>query len=81
MPKFMDVHEGLQLPAEAIANFRQETVEGTRDEFGVAQLELYHNEAGQVFCVLDGPSEEAVRKHHEALGVSCGDVHEVNSLL
>lgn len=81
MPKFMDVHEGLQLPPEAIADIRRGTVAGTKDEFGVVQLELYYNEAGQVYCVLDGPSEEAVRKHHEALGVSCGDVHQVNSLL
>jgi len=25
--------------------------------------------------------EDAIRQHHEALGVSCGDVHRVDSLL
>ena len=81
MPKVMDVHEGLKLPQDAIEKFREETKAGTRDEFGVAQLESYHNEEGHVFCVLDGPDEEAVRKHHKALGVTCGDVTQVNSLL
>ncbi|MGD0809586.1 MAG: hypothetical protein ABSA91_07745 [Acidimicrobiales bacterium] len=27
------------------------------------------------------PDEDAVRRHHAALGVPCGDVHEVKSLL
>jgi hypothetical protein len=32
-------------------------------------------------ALLEGPDEEAIRKHHAALDVPCGDVHEVNSLL
>jgi hypothetical protein len=34
-----------------------------------------------VYCLLEAPDAEAVRKHHEALGVPCGDVHEVAGLL
>jgi hypothetical protein len=49
-------------------------------EFGVRQIELYHNAGGQVYCLLDGPDEEAIRQHHAALGVPCGDVHQVDSL-
>jgi hypothetical protein len=30
--------------------------------------------------LLDGSGEEAVRQHHAALGVPCGDVHRVASL-
>jgi hypothetical protein len=30
---------------------------------------------------LEGPDEEAIRKHHAALHVPCGDVHQVSSLL
>jgi len=33
-----------------------------------------------VYCLLEGPDEDAVRKHHAALGVPCGDVHQVSSL-
>jgi hypothetical protein len=46
----------------------------------VRQIELYHNAGGKVYCLLDGPDEEAIRQHHAALGVPCGDVHRVDSL-
>jgi uncharacterized protein DUF4242 len=81
MPQFMDYHDDLQLPAEAIATIRDETKSGKVDQFGVRQVELYHNTEGRVFCLLDGPDEEAVRQHHAALNVPCGDVHRVDSLL
>ena len=45
------------------------------------QIELYHNTDGKVYCLLEAPSAEAVRQHHEALGVDCGEVHEVKGLL
>ena len=73
MARFMDFHDDLRLPAEGARN-------GTADQFGVRQLELYHNRQGKVYCLLDGPDELAVRDHHAALGVSCGDVHQVDSL-
>jgi hypothetical protein len=47
----------------------------------VRQIELYHNADGKVYCLLEGPDEEAIRHHHEALNVPCGDVHRVDSLL
>lgn len=81
MPKFMDFHDDLKLPPEAIASIGQGTRDGATDEFGVRQLELYHNPDGKVFCLLEGPDEEAIRKHHAALDVPCGDVHPVDSLL
>ena len=80
MPLFMDYHD-LKLPAEAIQRIAQETRDGAADQFGVRQVELYHNADGKVYCLLEGPDEQAVRDHHAALGVPCGDVHPVNSLL
>ena len=44
------------------------------------QLELYHGAAGAVYCLLEGPDEDAIRAYHTALGVPCGDVHQVESL-
>ena len=81
MPRFMDYHDDLKLPAEAIAEIGQGAKAGTADEFGVRQVELFHNPDGKVYCLLDAPDEEAVRKHHAALDVPCGDVHRVDSLL
>lgn len=81
MPKFMDYHDDLKLPSEAVEQFAAGTRAGTVDEFGVRQLELYHNADGKVYCLLDGPDEDAIRKHHAALDVPCGQVHRVDSLL
>jgi hypothetical protein len=76
----MDFHQDLKLPAEAIEQIAEETRNATADQFGVRQVELYHNADGIVYCLLDGPDEDAIRQHHAALGVPCGDVHEVNGL-
>jgi Nickel responsive protein SCO4226-like len=80
MARFMDFHEDLKLPAEAITQIAQDTRNGKADQFGVRQIELYHNAGGQVYCLLDGPDAEAIRAHHAALGVPCGDVHQVEDL-
>ena len=80
MPRFMDYHDDLKLPGEAIAQLADDTRQQRADQFGVRQVELYHNADGKVYCLLEGPDEEAVRKHHAALGVTCGDVHRVDSL-
>jgi len=81
MPKFMDFHDDLALPSETIEQLRKETIDGAVDEFGVRQIELFHNPSGKVYCLLEAPNATAVRSHHAALGISCGDVHEVSGLL
>jgi Protein of unknown function (DUF4242) len=80
MALFMDFHDDLKLPAEGIAQIADDTRAGRADRFGVRQAELYHNAEGQVYCLLEGPDEEAIRQHHAALGVPCGDVHRVAGL-
>jgi hypothetical protein len=81
MPQFMDFHDDLKLPGEAIQQITQDTKDEKTDEFGVRQVELFHNPDGKVYCLLEAPDAEAVRKHHEALGVPCGEVHEVSGIL
>jgi hypothetical protein len=81
MPQFMDFHDDLKLPTEAIQQISDDTKAQKADEFGVRQVELFHNTDGKVYCLLDAPDAEAVRKHHEALGVPCGEVHQVAGLL
>ena len=80
MPRYMDFHQDLKLPAEAIEQIADDTRNAKADQFGVRQVELYHNADGNVYCLLDGPDEDAVRKHHAALGVDCGDVHRVDGI-
>ncbi len=74
-------HFGASLTAAAIEQMARGARDGATDEFGVRQIELYHNSDGKVYCLLDGPGEEAIRRHHAALNVPCGDVHQVSSLL
>jgi hypothetical protein len=80
MPLFMDFHDDLKLPAEAIGQIADDAHHQRTDEFGVRQVELYHNADGKVYCLLEAPDEEAVRSHHAALGVGCGDVHPVTGI-
>ena len=81
MPLFMDYHDDLKLPQEAIDSIGEGTRNKAVDDFGVRQVELFHNADGKVYCLLEGPSEEAIRQHHAALDVPCGDVHQVSGLL
>lgn len=81
MPRFMDFHDDLKLPQEAIQQLAEGTRAGATDEFGVRQIELYHNADGKVYCLLEAPGEDAVRRRHAALDVPCGEVHYVDSLL
>ena len=78
MPKFIDFHPDRKVSDESIERLRKETTEGTYDEFGVRQLELYHNPNGGFYCLLAAPDAEAVRKHH---GGGCGEVLQVETLL
>jgi hypothetical protein len=80
MALFMDFHQDLKLPAEAIAQIAEDTRDKRVDQFGVRQVELYHNPGGTVYCLLEGPDEDAIRQHHAALGVPCGDIHQVDPL-
>jgi Protein of unknown function (DUF4242) len=80
MPRFMDFHADLTLPQEAIEQIADDTRHARADQFGVRQVELFHNPQGQVYCLLDGPDEEAIRQHHAALGVPCGVVHQVDGI-
>jgi Protein of unknown function (DUF4242) len=80
MPLFMDHHDNLKLPPEAVAQIAEDTRNERADQFGVRQVELYHNPDGQVYCLLEGPDEEAIRQHHAALGVDCGAVHRVEGI-
>ena len=80
MALFMDFHEDLALPAEAIAQIADDTRAARADQFGVRQVELYHNPEGKVYCLLEGPDEESIRQHHEALGLTCGEVTKVEGI-
>ena len=80
MPKFMDYHSGPRVAHGAFGDITAGANAGTADQYGVTQVELIHNLNGTVYCLLDAPDAQAVRDHHTALGVDCGDVHEVSGI-
>ena len=57
MPQFMDFHEDLKLPPEAIAQIADETRQGRADEFGVRQVELYPTRRGRCTACSKGPTK------------------------
>jgi hypothetical protein len=77
----MDFHDDLKLPDDAVQQITREAKDHKVDAFGVRQIELFHNSDGNVYCLLEAPDADAVRSHHAALGVPCGDVHEVSGIL
>lgn len=80
MPRFMDFHERLNLSGEVIAQITADAYDQHADQFGVRQIELYPTADGKVYCLVEAPDEEAVRSHHEALGVNCADVYPVEDV-
>ena len=81
MPTFMDFHDDLTVTGEAIRQITPDTRDGKADESGDRQVELFGNPDGKLYLLLEAPDANAVRKHHEVVGVPCGHVHEVSRLL
>lgn len=80
MTRFMDFHDDLKLPAGATAQIAGDTRDARTGQFGKRQIDLYHNAAGTVYCLPEGPDEEAIRQHHAAPRVSCSEEHQADSL-
>jgi Protein of unknown function (DUF4242) len=80
MPMYMDFHEDLKLPREAVEDIAQGAREHQTDRHGVRQVDLFYNSDGKVYCLLEAPDEDAVRRHHADLNLSCGEVHPVSSI-
>jgi hypothetical protein len=76
----MDFHDRVNLPGEVIAQLTTDADDHHTDQFGVRSIELYPTANGMVYCLLEAPDEEAVRRHHEALGVHCAEVYLVERI-
>jgi len=76
MPKFLDSH-GLQgASSEELKKAQNEP----KDEFGVSILNIiYSEDEDRIYCFLEAPDKEAIKKHHEKFGYKCDYIMEVNS--
>lgn len=43
-------------------------------------VDFFYNSDGKMCCLLEAPDEEAVRRHHDDLYLSWGDVPPVSSI-
>ncbi len=84
MAKFIDYHAKMpQLPPEAAQQMAATIRAGQADEFGVKPLNVFMGAGGQVYCLCEAPSAEAVVNAHQAKGFALAshDVVEVTSLI
>ncbi|MFG2863154.1 SCO4226 family nickel-binding protein [Streptomyces sp. ISID311] len=78
MPKFMDIHRGMegltadQLKAAHQADLAIEAQEGVHFEHAWADPD-----SGDVFCLSDAPSAGAVQRVHERAGHKADEIHPV----
>jgi hypothetical protein len=82
MPQYLDHHPtNPNMPPEIVAQIMQRLDSGQPDEFGERGLHVFIG-AEQTYCHTDAPSVDAVRKSHEAIGITLEprDVVEVQVL-
>jgi hypothetical protein len=79
VPLYMDHHKDVDgLTTEAVAGAHQKDLE-TQDEYGVKYHSYWYNEdKGEIFCLVEAPSEEAAEAvHREAHGLTADEIIEV----
>jgi hypothetical protein len=79
MPLYMDHHKNVDgLTAQAVAGAHQKDLE-VQDEHGAKYHSYWYNEEkGEIFCLVEAPSEEAAEAvHREAHGLTADEITEV----
>ena len=78
MPRFLDSH-ALQGADPEDLKKSQNT---PKDEFGVSVLNImYSEDEDRMYCFLDAPDKESIKKHHDKFGYKCDYILEVDSTI
>jgi hypothetical protein len=76
--KFMDVHNGfIGVTAQQLKEAHERDLAIEADEGVHYERAWLDPEAGKVFCLITGPSKEAVMRIHERAGHPTPEVYEV----
>jgi len=76
MPKFLDSH-GLH---GATPEDLEKAQNDPKDEFGVSILNIiYSKDDDRMYCFMDAPDKESIKKHHDKIGYKCDYILEVDS--
>jgi hypothetical protein len=78
MPKFMDVHHGMVgITAEALAAAHAGDLAIQADEGVNFEHAWADPESGNVFCLSEAPSAEAVQRIHARNGIPPAEIYEL----
>jgi hypothetical protein len=78
MAKFIDIHEGFfGVTAQQLAEAHQRDLDVEAQEGVHYEHAWLDPESGKVFCLVTGPSKEAVMRVHEKAGHPTPEVYEV----
>ena len=76
MARFIDQHPMKPFKAEQLIGLHKMKA----DEFGVTHHDIIYSETeNKIWCIIDAPNKEAVRKHHEKAGVKPDFIIEVKT--
>ena len=76
MPTYLDAHSLDNVTEEQLKKAQNMP----KDEFGITHKNIMYNKnENKAYCLLDAPSKEDVRKHHEKHGMRCDWIMEVNT--
>ena len=78
MATFMDVHHGMTgITAEELSAAHQADLDAEASESVHFKQAWADPDAGIVYCLSEGPSEEAVQRVHERAGHKADEIHPV----
>ncbi|PPS68104.1 MULTISPECIES: SCO4226 family nickel-binding protein [Streptomyces] len=78
MPKFMDVHRGMEgITEEQLREAHNADLAIEKDEQVHFETAWADPESGHVYCLSEAPSAEAVQRIHERAGHKADEVHPV----
>lgn len=78
MPEFMDVHHGMKgVTAEQLMEAHNADLAIQDDENVRFKKAWADPESGEVYCLSEAPSAEAVQRIHERAGHKADEVHPV----
>ncbi|MBM3903677.1 MAG: GHKL domain-containing protein [Thaumarchaeota archaeon] len=77
MPEFIARHRVVETGLDRIID----TVNNEIDEFGVSTIEMfYDHKTEEMCCILDAPSQEAIKNHYTNAGLVCGYIAPIERI-
>ncbi|MBC2866448.1 SCO4226 family nickel-binding protein [Streptomyces mexicanus] len=78
MPRFMDVHHGMQgITADQLHQAHEADLAVEKEEGVHFEQAWADPESGIVYCLSEAPSAEAVRRVHERAGHRPDEIHPI----